>query len=156
MKCTLSVPTKFSKIRLQIFSCQNRKSELSIDGLIIWFQTERWADFEGSLPVPPTPPLYDLTLKWFNFFPIDRISGLEKYVMFQHQVCLFSRNFLTLSVFHDLTKKQQFLVIFQAKQLILVENKQSQKILITMKSLDPENIFSSLMCCKSSKIDRLQ
>ena len=28
-------PTKFSKIRLQIFSCQNRKSELSIDGLII-------------------------------------------------------------------------------------------------------------------------
>jgi len=28
-------PTKFSKTRLQIFSCQNRKSELSIDGLII-------------------------------------------------------------------------------------------------------------------------
>ena len=28
-------PTKFSKTQLQIFSCQNRKSELSIDGLII-------------------------------------------------------------------------------------------------------------------------
>ena len=28
-------PTKFSKIWFQIFSCQNRKSELSIDGLII-------------------------------------------------------------------------------------------------------------------------
>ena len=37
------------------------------------------------------PPLCDLTLKWSNFFPIDRISRLEKYVMFQHQVCLFSR-----------------------------------------------------------------
>ena len=38
-------------------------------------------------------PLCDLTLKWSNFFPIDRISKLEKYVMFQHQVCLFSRKF---------------------------------------------------------------
>ena len=38
------------------------------------------------------PPLCDFTLKWFNFFSIGRISGLEKYVMFQHQVCLFSRN----------------------------------------------------------------
>ena len=27
--------TKFSKTRLQIFSCQNKKSELSIDGLVI-------------------------------------------------------------------------------------------------------------------------
>ena len=38
------------------------------------------------------PPLCELPLKWSNFFPIGRISGLEKYVMFQHQVCLFSRN----------------------------------------------------------------
>ena len=29
-------------------------------------------------------PLCYLTVKWSNFFPIDRISGLEKYVMFQH------------------------------------------------------------------------
>ena len=45
------------------------------------------------------PPLCDLTLKWSNFFPIDRISGLEKYVMFQHQVCLFSRNFFDFVCF---------------------------------------------------------
>ena len=31
-------------------------------------------------------------------------------------------------------------------------NRQSQNILTKMKSLDPENIFSSLMCCKSSKL----
>ena len=62
------------------------------------------------------PPLCDLTLKWSNFFPIDQISGLEKYVMVQHQVCLFSRKFFWLCLFSTiLTKKQQFLVIFQAK-----------------------------------------
>ena len=35
MKFTLSVFAKFSKLKLKIFLCQNRKSELSIDGLII-------------------------------------------------------------------------------------------------------------------------
>jgi hypothetical protein len=53
------------------------------------------------------PPLCDLTLKWSNFSPIGRISELEKYVMFQHQVCLFSRNVLTLSVSHDFFAKKQ-------------------------------------------------
>ena len=58
--------------------------------MYIWFQTERWWRFEGSLFRAPTP-LCDLTLKWSNFYPIDPISGFEKYVMFQHQVCLYSR-----------------------------------------------------------------
>ena len=38
------------------------------------------------------PPPCDLTLKWSNFSPIGQISGLAKYIMFQDQVCLFSRN----------------------------------------------------------------
>ena len=32
-------------------------------------------------------------------------------------------------------------------------NRQSQNILTKMKSLDPENIFSFLTCCKNLKID---
>ena len=50
-------------------------------------------------------PLCDLTLKWSNFFPIGGISGLERYVMFQHQVCLFSRKFFDFAVFHGFGKK---------------------------------------------------
>ena len=62
------------------------------------------------------PPLCDLTLKWSNFFPIDRISRLEKYVMFQHQVCVFSRKVFDFVCFPRFwQKKQQFLAIFKAK-----------------------------------------
>ena len=56
---------------------------------------------KGRYLPPPPPPLAlcDLTFKCSNFFPIDRISGLENYVMFQHQVCLFSRNYFDFVCF---------------------------------------------------------
>ena len=54
---------------------------------VIWF-------YEDSL-------MFDnLTLKWCKFFLIDRISGLENYVMFRHQVCLFSRKLFDFVVWN--------------------------------------------------------
>ena len=80
-----------------------------------WFQTERSWRFEGSLPTAPTPSLA-LNLKWSNFFSIGRISGLEKYVMFQHQVCPIFQKLFWLCLFPTiLAKKQQFLAIFLSK-----------------------------------------
>ena len=60
------------------------------------------------------PPPCELTLKWSDFFPIGRILGLEKYVMFQHQVCLFSKNKIDFVCFPRFWQKknQQFLAIF--------------------------------------------
>ena len=61
----------------------------------------------------PPPSLWHLTLKWSNFFPFGRISGLEKYVMFQHQVCPFSRNVFDFVCFSRFwLKNGNFLAIF--------------------------------------------
>ena len=64
------------------------------------------------------PTLCELTLKWSNFFPIGGISGLEKYVMFQHQVCLFSRNVFEFVYFpRFLAKTWKFWAIFNLNGL---------------------------------------
>ena len=99
-------------------------------------------------------PLCDLTLKWSNFFPIDRVLGLEKYVMFQHQVCLFPRKCFDFVCFPRFSpKNSNFLLIFDLNGLYWWETDKVKKILTKMKSLGPENIFSSPMCYTSSKID---
>ena len=91
-----------------------QKRKKNVAKIHTWFQTERSGG--GGLRgryLELLPPLCDLTLKWPNFFPIDRISGLEKYVMFQHQVCLFSRKFFYFVCFPQFwPQKQQFLAIF--------------------------------------------
>ena len=74
------------------------------------------------------PPFCDLTLKWSNFFPIGWISGLEKYVMFQHQVCLFPRKILTLSVFHDFNpQNRNFWLFFKLNSLYWWETDKVKK-----------------------------
>ena len=109
--------------------------------------------FRGRYPELP-PPLCELTLKWSNFFPIGWISGLEKYVMFQYQVCLFSRKDFDFVCFpRFLAKKHQMLAIFNLNGLYWWETDKLKNILTKIKRLDYENIFWSPMCCKSSKID---
>ena len=100
------------------------------------------------------PPFCDLTLKWSNFFPIGWISGLEKYVMFQHHVCLFSRIVFDFVCFPRLwPNNSNFWLFFNLNGLYWWETDKVKFFLTKMKSLIPENIFSSTKCYKSSKID---
>ena len=100
-----------------------------------------------------TPPLCDFTLKWSNFFSIGRISGLEKYVMFQHHVCLCSRNFFDFVCFLRLwSQNNNFWLFFNLNGLYWWETDKVKKNSTKMKSLGRENIFSFPCATKAQKL----
>ena len=98
-------------------------------------------------------PLCEFTLKWSRFFPIGRISRLEKYVMFQHQICIFSRKFLDFVYFPQFWPKiSNFWLFFNINGLNWWETDK-------VKHFDKNEKFGSWKyffipkCYKSSKID---
>ena len=92
-----SYPTKFRSTYWQIYDFKLKGHDV----------------LRGRNPylLPPLP-LCELTLKWSNFFSIGRISRLEKYVMFQHQLCLFSRKIFDFVCFPPFWPKNSNFWIF--------------------------------------------
>ena len=93
----------------------------NLNNYLIWpsYMIPNWkvGGFWGVATWSSYPPL------WLNF---GWISGLEKYVMSQHKVCLFSRNVFDFVCFpRFFGKKTAIFGYFLSKWPVLVGNRQS-------------------------------